>query len=48
MFWPFAENNSYFDCWDWDTTRWGYDITLTTFQWLCNREDGLPVGTDGQ
>jgi prepilin-type N-terminal cleavage/methylation domain-containing protein len=86
-FWPFDENNGYFDGWDWDTIRWGYevpvpdrrdlsaadtrfgsshpagvqfvfgdgsvrmiyyDITLTTFQRLSNREDGLPVGADGQ
>jgi type II secretory pathway pseudopilin PulG len=25
-----------------------YDISLTTFQRLCNRDDGLPVGSDGQ
>jgi prepilin-type N-terminal cleavage/methylation domain-containing protein len=25
-----------------------YNISLTTFQRLCNRKDGLPIGSDGQ
>lgn len=85
--WMWDENNGYFDGWDWDTIRWGYDVpapdrrddsyydwrfgsshrggvqfvladgsvrliaygvSLTTFQRLCVRNDGLPVGADGQ
>jgi hypothetical protein len=85
--WQWDENNGYFDGYDWDTIRWGYqvpapdrddasyydyrfgsshpagvqfvfgdgsvrmiyyNISLTTFQRLCNREDGLPIDSDGQ
>lgn len=82
--WMYDENNGYFNGWDWDTIRWGYEvpardrrdgsyydrrfgsphsagvqfvfgdgsvrminygISLATFRGLCNRQDGLPVGS---
>jgi prepilin-type N-terminal cleavage/methylation domain-containing protein len=85
--WQWDENNGYFDGYDWDVIRWGYDIpapdrwddsfydyrfgsshragvqfvfgdgsvrtiyytiSLTTFQRLCDRADGLPIDPDGQ
>jgi prepilin-type N-terminal cleavage/methylation domain-containing protein len=84
--WQWDENNGYFDGYDWDVIRWGYEVpardrrdasyydsrfgsshpagvlfvlgdgsvrmisynvSLTTFQRLCNRKDGLPIGPDG-
>lgn len=82
----YDENNGYFNGWDWDTIRWGYErpapdrydnshydrrfgsshrggvqfvlgdgavrmvnygVSLQTFQRLCNRKDGQPIGPDG-
>jgi prepilin-type N-terminal cleavage/methylation domain-containing protein len=33
---------------DGSVRRLSYNISLTTFQRLCNRKDGLPIGPDGQ